>query len=193
MNYTPDITDLLDEINGNFEERKANCEIGLFAVECLSNPENEAQAEREINSFFVKKPAVKIQSYADDNRLYYNVQFIFHSFEDSDYKQMKNFLCRYSQKALYEAQALQEGKHLDKITSLRMSILPEKYHGKYFLFLEAPYWEMISSTEYAFDKSCLISLVFDEQDVIGYVSDDDMIDRNSIEQEIEREIANEYA
>ena len=192
MDKKPDFYELLDVINSGSKDMKANCEIGLFAVECFKDAKTEEEAEREINNFFVKKPIVDIRSFMDDNRIYYNLSFAFRSFDDSDYKQMKRFLCRYCEKAIVEAKMLEEKRDLEKITSLRISIIPEVYQGKYFMLMESPYWETISFNEYAFDKSATISFIFDEQDVFGYISDDDMIDRRSIEREVEKEIENEY-
>lgn len=192
MEHKPDFNELLDEINSGLEHMKANCEIGLFAVECFNGARNEAEAEQEINNFFVRKPVVSISSFIEENKIYYNLKFVFQSYDDTDYKQMKRFLSRYTEKAVVEARMLQEGKVLDKITSIRISIIPEAYNGKYFLTLEAPYWETISFSEYPYDKSAAVSFVFDEQDVIGYIADDDMINRVSIEREVELELENEF-
>lgn len=192
MERIPNFQELLDVINGASEDMRANCQIGSFAIEYMQDAQAEEDAEKEINNFFLRKPVVLIEAFADHNKLYFEVKFVFHSYDDSDYKQMKNFICRYTDKAMSERRAMEEGIQLSKLTSLRMSIIPEKYHGKYYLTLYDPYWETISFVEYPFDRSAAVTFVLEEEDVVGYIADDDVVDTRAIQREVDLELESTY-
>lgn len=192
MESMPTFEDLLNVINGGSEDMKANCQIGLFAVEYMKDAQTENDAEQEVNHCFLRKPVVLLEAFAEQNKLYYEARFVFRSCDDSDYKQMKNFICRYANTARAERRMLEDGRDLHKLTSLRMSIIPEKYHGKYYLTLDDPYWETVSFTELPFDQGATISFILAEDGVAGYIADDDVIDPRAIQREIDSEIEAEY-
>lgn len=188
MEYTPTFKELLDVINSASESNKANCTIGLFANEYMDAPEGENGGIREIDSLIFKKPVVAITSALEDNEIYYTVQFSFCSCNDSDYKQMWKFLCRHAERAKREADLLAADKKLDKVIALTLSILPDEYRGKYFVYVNMPFWEGISCTESAFDKSAVISLICNDESLMAMESDDDMVDQRSIEREVEQDL-----
>lgn len=182
MNKEPTFKELLKLINKGAEYGKPNCSIGLFISEYHDDK------VKEHDNFVVKKPVVNISTFLEDNELYYNVEFCFKSYEDVDYKQMWKYLCKYTDLMKRERESLEAGKELDKLLVLSVSILPEIYKGKYSIYINMPLLETISCSINAFDKSAVISFVCTEEGFGALKSDDDIIDRHSIEREAEQEI-----
>ena len=71
---------------------------------------------------------------------------------------------------------------------LSLSIIPDQYHGKHFAYINMPYWEMISCSENAFDKTAVISLICNDGSFAALSAEEDLVDRRSIEREVEKEI-----
>lgn len=185
MSKEPTFKELLDYINGGADEAKANCSLGLFISDYYE------ENVKEVDNFVVKKPIVNISSFVDENELFYNVSFYFKSYDDIDFKQMWKFICRYANKVRVERQQLDAGKELEKVSGLSVSIIPEIYQGKYFAYINIPFVETMSCTENAFDKTAVISFICNEESFGILSSDDDLIDRRSIEREVEQEILSE--
>lgn len=177
--------ELLEHINNEHTDGRANCSIGLFVVE------HSDETQKEIENFIVKKPIVSISSFAENNEWYYNVGFYFKSYNDADYKQMWKFLCRFVDKTKNEALRIEDGEVLEKITVLSISIIPDKFKGKYFVNVHMPFAETISRSEDAYDGTANISLICSEESLQALLSDDDIIDPRSIELEVESELLSE--
>lgn len=177
--------EILDYINSGVETAKANCSIGLFVSDYYE------ETVKEIDNFIVKKPVVAISSFVEQNELYYNVSFRFKSYNDADYKQMWKFVCKFATKAKSESERLIAGESLEKVSVLSVSIVPEKYNGKYFAYINMPLYETLSCTEDAFSGTAEISFICEEKSFGLMYADDDVIDRRSVEQEAEQELAAE--
>lgn len=177
--------DVLDCINKEHPIGKANCSIGLFLNE------HYEETSKEVDSFVVTKPVVSISTLTEDNEVYYNISFLFQSYNDADYKQMWKFVCNYAGKAKNETLRLENGETLDKMYVLSLSIIPEKYKGKYFVYIQMPYAETFSRSENAFDLSASISFICHDKSFQIMSADDDVIDPLSIEREVEQEILSE--
>lgn len=188
MDRTPTFNELLECINSGKDQRKANCSVGFFISEYSCGAEDSAQSGRDVDNFIVRKPIVSISSFLESNELFYDVRFQFRSFNDADYKQMWKLICRFAEKTKREAECLNAGEVLDKVTALAVSIVPEIYRGKYFLLVNMPFSELISRSENAFDGTAEISLICDEESLGALMADDDVIDRRYIEAEAEDEI-----
>ena len=182
---------LLDCINEGMETDKVNCSIGLFMNDCYAEAENEEDAIKVYDSLMFKKPMISISSFIEDNELFYEVVFKFNSYEDADYKRMWNFLCQLSDKVKRERELFLAKRELEKMTSLSVSILPDQYDGKYFVFINMPLYETISTSVNAWDRSATISLICDEESLAGLIADDDLIDPQLIEREVEEELVAE--
>lgn len=174
--------EILENINSGLEENKPNCSIGLFVKDYYE------ETTKDVAEFIVKKPMVKISSFVEDNELFYSISFHFKSFNDSDYKQLWKIICNFIEKSKREGERLTAGETLEKVSGLSVSVVPEKYNGKYFAYINMPYSETFSRRENAFDGTAEITF-FCEEGSFGILScDDDMIDRRSIEREAEQEI-----
>lgn len=182
MNTEPTFKDLIAHINSAAEDFKANCSLGLFVSDYYD------ETVKEVDNFVVKKPVVNISSFAEENEIYYNVSFCFKSYDDVDFKQMWKFICKYTDKARSERELLQDGKELEKLSVLSISILPDLYKGKYSVYINMPLYETMSCSINAYDKSAVISVICDEESFGALASDEDIIDRRSIEREVEQEI-----
>lgn len=181
----PNFKELLAHINSAADDGKANSVFGLFVSEYYD------ETVKEVDSLSLKKPIINISSFIEENEVYYNVEFCFKSYEDADFKQMWKFICKYMDKARVERRLLEEDAKLEKISVLSISILPELYKGKYFVYVNMPLLDTISCTMNAFDKTATISMLCADESLDALESDDDMIDRRSIEREVEQEIASE--
>lgn len=188
MKNIPTFKELLDCINKGSQNGKANCTLGVFANEYFDGVENEAEAFKEIDNLIIKKPIVEISSFIEDNEIYYNVRFCFRSYNDSDYKQLWKFICRHAEKAKREADQIEAGETISKVTMLSLSIIPDQYHGKHFAYINMPFWETITCSENAFDKSVVISLLCNDGSFAALSADDDLVDRRSVEREVEQEL-----
>lgn len=188
MDRTPTFNELLECINAGEEQGKANCAVGFFISEYAKGADETADVVRDIDNFIVKKPVVSISSFLEDNQIYYDVRFRFRSCHDADYKQMWKLICKFAEKARREAEFMSGGAVLDKVTALAVSIVPDVYKGKYFVFINMPFTELISRNENAFDGSAEICLICDEESLGGLMADDDVIDRRYIEAEVEAEL-----
>lgn len=178
----PTFKELLAHINSAADDLKANCSIGLFVSDYYD------ETVKEVDSFVVKKPIINISSFLDENELFYTIQFCFKSYDDVDFKQMWKFICKYTEKAKSEREYLNSGKELEKISVLSISILPDMYKGKYSVYANMPLLETISCTTNAFDKSAVISVICTDEGFNALAADEDIIDRRSIEREVENEI-----
>ena len=192
MHKEPTFKELLDHINSSAENSKANCSLGLFVNE-FSKDDVSWEDGKVLESFAVKKPAIQISTEVDNNDLFYNVNFIFNSYNDADYKQLWAFITRYVDKARKQEARLSAGEELESVIALTISIIPEKYYGKYCVWINIPFIDMISRTEFAFEKSAVISFLCDESSLGAQRCDDDMVDRRSIEQEVAREMEAQMA
>lgn len=188
MSGVPTFKELVDHINSSVVERKANCSVGFFVTEYKKTDDSEPDPGKEVDSFNVKKPAINISSFIHDNEIYFEVSFYFNSYNDSDYKQMWKFLCRHADKVKREAERAEAGDELDRASILSVSIVPEKFRGKYFVYINMPFIDTVSCTENAYDKSVKVSFFCPEEGLSGAVADDDIIDRRSIERQAEREL-----
>lgn len=177
--------DLLDHINKERNGSKTNCSVGLFVNDYYED------TSKEIENLIVKKPVVGISSFTEDNEVYYNINFQFKSYNDADYKQMWKFICKFVDKAKNESACLERGDTLEKIAGLTVTIVPEKYKGKYFVNIHLPYPETFSRTENAFDTSANISFICNDEGFQVLQSDDDVINPRSIEREVEQELLSE--
>lgn len=181
----PTFKELISHINSAAEQSKPNCSLGLFISEYFD------EAVKEIDNFVVKKPIVNISSFIEDNEVFYNVEFCFKSYNDVDFKQMWKFICKYIDKARAERELLENGSETEKISILSVTILPELYKGKYSIYINMPLLETVSCSINAYDKTAVISLICNEESFGVLASDDDIIDRRSIEREVEQEILSE--
>ena len=195
MQTVPTFKELLDHINSAAKERKANCFVGFFVTEYkrTESPEAEVGPGNEVDSFHVKKPVIEISSFTMDNDLFYEVNFHFKSYNDSDYKQLWKFLCRYAEKVKRESEELEAGAQLDKAAILSISIVPEKFRGKYFVYINMPFIDMATCSENAYDKTAKISFICAEESLSGAIADDDVIDPRSIAREVDDELLAEAA
>lgn len=173
--------DILDHINHGHNDR-ANCSIGLFVSDYSES------GSQETERFIVKKPIVAISSFAEDNEMYYEINFRFKSYNDADYKQIWKFICKYAEKAKGESNRMDSGESLEKISILTVSVVPDRYNGKYFVTIDAPFAETFERFENAYDGTASISFVCKDENFQILRSDDDMIDPRSIEREAEQEI-----
>jgi len=174
--------DVLDLINHAQDNDRANCSIGLFVSDYFE------ETSQETDQFIVKKPIVFISSFTEDNEVYYDINFRFKSYNDADYKQIWKFICKYAEKAKSESNRMENGESLEKIAILTMSILPDKYNGKYFVNIDMPYAETFERSENAYDGTASISFVCKDENFQILCSDDDVIDPRSIEREAEQEL-----
>lgn len=181
MNNDVTFKEILNYVNHE-HNNKANCSIGLF-VNVYSD-----EGSQEIDQLIVKKPIVAISSFMEDNEVYYDIGFQFKSYNDADYKQLWKFICKYAEKAKNENRRMESGEVLEKVTILTMSILPDKYNGKYFVNVDVPYAETFVRSENAYDDTASISFVCNDENFQILRSDDDMIDPRSIEREAEQEL-----
>lgn len=173
--------DILDYIN-HAHNNRANCSIGLFVSDYFD------ETSQETDRFIVKKPIISISSFTEDNEVYYDIGFHFKSYNDADYKQIWKFICKYVEKAKSESIRMEKGENLEKISILTISVMPDKYNGKYFVNIDMPYAETFVRSENAYDGTASISLVCKDENFQILCSDDDMIDPRSIEREAEQEI-----
>ena len=179
--------DVLNYIN-HAHNNKANCSIGLFVSDYFDeDPQNPQETDR----FIVKKPIISISSFTEDNEIYYDIGFQFKSYNDADYKQFWKFICKYAEKAKSESDRIENGESLEKMAILTISVIPDEYHGKYFLNIDMPYAETFLRSENAYDGTASISLVCKDENFQILRSDDDMIDPRSIEREVEQELLTE--
>lgn len=184
MESTPTYKEIIDCINNPPDEGKANCSLGFFVREYFAESESEAEDSREVDSLYIKKPVVKISSFMEDQEVFHDIQFVFRSFNDSDYKQLWTFLCKFGEKTKRQGDLLAAGNTLNKAIALSASILPDQYSGKYYVHIAMPFTETISRTENAFDKSAVISFICPDVGFGAFVSDDDLVDRAQLNSEV---------
>ena len=182
MKKEPSFKELLAHINSAAENQKANCVFGLFVSEYYD------ENVKELKNLTIKKPIINISSFIEENEVYYNVEFRFKSYNDADFKQMWKFICNYCETAQHERFLAGNGEKLDKVTLLSLSILPDLYKGKYYIYINMPLLETISCTTNAFDKTTVISILCTDESLNALVADEDVIDRRSIEREVEQGI-----
>lgn len=173
--------DVLDYIN-HAHNNKANCSIGLFVSDYFDG------GSQETDQFMAKKPIVSISSFTEDNEVYYDINFQFKSFNDADYKQIWKFICKYAEKAKSESKRMDSGESLEKIAILTITLIPDKYNGKYFVNIDMPYAETFVRSENAYDGTASISWICKDENFQILSADDDMIDPRSIEHEAEQEL-----
>ena len=188
MKQAPTFNELLDCINNPVDPGRANCSLGFFVMESFAESESNETTSKEIDSFFVKKPVVNISSFMEGNEIYREIRFLFRSLNDSDYKQLWKYLCRFSEIARREREQLEKGVVVEKATTLAISIVPDKYCGKHYAYVSMPYAETISCVENAFDRSAVISLICHDSGFGCLTADDDLIDRRYITLEVEQEL-----
>lgn len=182
MSKEPNFNELMELINGGTDGR-ANCSVGLFVGEAAPD-----DSVNEKDNFIVKKPIVNISPFVEENKLYYSVEFLFKSYDDTDYKQMWKFLCRHVEDVKRARQVLESGRKLESFPVLSISVIPDEYNGKYFAFINMPYDETLTRTEDAYEKAASISIFCEAEDFSLLVSDDDIVDKRGIEREVESEI-----
>lgn len=178
-----DCMEIINAVVGANDQGRCKTTLG-FIVE-KANDESE---DSLLDEFFVEKPIVQISDFiGDDKNEYFCFEFVYKSRRDEDLKQQWSFAERYVARLSNTEQATVD------LPVLTVSMIPKSMRGKYSILAKAILPDSIIKIEYAGDNVCSIRMLALKENVLFLEHDDDVIDSQSIEAEVIREIDDELA